>query len=187
MLIAACVQNVLFIILNGFSGTTVKGKEYLSLSLVAGKKAHKRLCSRWRRDKSFSEREPMHWFSSNRFCCSLNVWEVLWQEQYKPEDEASRRHAFDAICSIKQLFRRLYLTSRQCPPHDSGIVTGTRPVTVNGAVDTDLVLSGQGIEEGTGFLLSCLSLPRGLIHQMEKPMADWQHPSTLPPARLFLT
>ncbi|MEQ2164082.1 hypothetical protein GOODEAATRI_002915 [Goodea atripinnis] len=49
-------------------------------------------------------------------------------------------------------------------------VTSQKPVTVNEAVDTDLLLSGQGKEEGTG--LSCLSLPLGLIHIMEKPMAD---------------
>lgn len=61
--------------------------------------------------------------------------------------------------------------------------TGRQPVTVN----TNLLLSRQGIKEGTGSPLSCLSLPWGLIHQMEKPMADWQQPSTLPPTCLFLT
>lgn len=30
------------------------------------------------------------------------------------------------------------------------VVTSHQPVTVNGAVDIDLLLSGQGIEEGMG-------------------------------------
>lgn len=71
--------------------------------------------------------------------------------------------------------------------HMTPVVTSHQPVTVNGAVNTDLLLSGQGIEEGTGSLLNCLLLPWGLIHQMEKPMADWQHQSTHPLVRLSPT
>lgn len=32
----------------------------------------------------------------------------------------------------------------------TAVVTSHQPVTVNGAVDIDPLLSGQGIEEGTG-------------------------------------
>lgn len=71
--------------------------------------------------------------------------------------------------------------------HWTLVVTSQQPVTVDGTVDTGLLLSGRRIEEGTGSLLSCLSLAWGLIHQMEKPMADWQQPSTLPPGLLSST
>lgn len=119
--------------------------------------------------------------SSHRLCWSSDMWEVPREE---PEGKASHPpNLFQVISSIKQLF---------FPPPRSDIsavpsmwlrsLPNPQPVTVNGTVDTGLLLSGQGIEEGTGSLLSCLLLAWGLIPQMEKPMADWQHPSTRPPA-----
>lgn len=91
----------------------------------------------------------------------------------------------DTVLLIKQLFHCFDQTFLQCSPYDS-VVTSSQPVTVNGAVDTDLLLSGQGIERGYRSLLSCRSLLCGLIRQMGMPMTDWQHPLTLLPTRFFL-
>lgn len=130
--------------------------------------------------------------SSHRFCWKPRESSTLIARREKPFHQP---YQFQIIFPIKTTFffftpapfpSCLHLTFERRPPHDSSTYQPPASHSQWRGWYRPFIIWTGGIEEGTGSLLSCLALAWGLIQQMEKPMADWQHPLTRWPARLSL-
>lgn len=139
----------------------------------------KRLCSRWLPDKFFTKEDVqvpdcLRIFSKIRL--ELKCVGSFMRRSVQPEGKASHvPHPFQVICPIKKVFLCPHLTFHQCPTHDS---SSHQPVASQWRSRCRPAIIWTEERGGDGV---SIELPWGLIHQMEKPMADWQHPSTLPP------
>lgn len=161
------LKNVFSIFLNGVCVYWLQSKrlKYLLLSLLGKKAAHKHLCSTvggYGINPSPKMGTYIHGFLS---IFAQTLLELKCVGSPHKKSSIPRRQSLSSPISNprdmsnKTTFSPASIKHFRSALHMTPVVTSHQPVTVNGAVNTDLLLSGQGIEEGTGSLLNCLLLP----------------------------